>query len=120
VAKAAIWMVRPAGVKSFGVTLFKDLKFSMESIDSEMQAAMRNSFGPEWTSVFHVRSKDGQQAYMYMKEDGKNVKVAVVTIDKDQAALVRATFSPDKLAQFINDPKILGISLKDDEDKQKS
>ena len=120
-ARLAVRIVKPAGVKSFNLTLFKDLEFANETVDAEMQAAMRNSFGPEWSSVFHIRSREGQQAYMYMREDGKNVKVAVVTIDKGQAALIRATFSPDKLAEFINDPKMLGISLsdhdKDDEDK---
>lgn len=117
-ARAAVRVVRPAGVKSFNVTLFEDLKISMETVDSEMQAAMRNTFGPEWSSVFHVRSREGQQAYMYMREDGRNVKLAVVTIEKQQAAVIRATFSPDKLAQFINDPKIFGISLKDGDDEK--
>ena len=56
---------------------------------------------------------------MYMREDGKNVKIALVTIDKQEAALIRATFSPEKLAEFINNPKIFGISLSDDDDKQK-
>ena len=111
VARAAIKVVRPAGVKSFSITMFKDLQFSMETIDAEMQGAMRGAFGPEWNSVFRFRSRDGQQAYMYMKEDGKDVKVAVVTIDKQEAVLVRAKFSPEKLAEFMNDPKIFGISL---------
>lgn len=118
-ARFAVKVVRPAGVKSFNVTLFNDLKFSRESVDIEMQQAMRQSFGPEWSSVFHIRSRDGQQAYMYLREDGKNVKLAVVTIDKQNAAVIRATFSPEKLAEFINDPKIFGISLRDDEDKNK-
>lgn len=112
-ARAAVKIVRPAGVKSFNITLFKDLKISRETVDSEMQAALSQSFGPEWSSVFRVRSKDSQQAYMYMRDDGKNVKLTVVTIDKAQAAVVRATFSPEKLAEFINDPRIFGISLTD-------
>ena len=117
-ARFAVGVVRPAGVKSFGVTLFKDLQFSYDELDREMQSAMRSSFGPEWSPALRLRSRDGQQAYMYMREDGKNVRIAVVTIDKQQAAIIRATFSPERLADFINNPKILGIPLKDnDEDK---
>jgi len=120
-ARAAVSMVRPAGVRSFSVTLFRDLKFSREHLDVEMPAAMRRSFGEEWLPVFHVRSRDGQQAYMYMREANDCVRIALVTIDKENAAVIRATFKPDKLAEFINDPKILGISLKDDDqDKDNS
>lgn len=120
-ARAAVSMVRPAGVRSFSVTLFHDLKFSRENLDLEMQAAMRSSFGEQWSPIFHVRSRDGQQAYMYMRESNDCVRIALVTIDKENAAVIRATFKPDKLAEFINDPKILGISLKDDDhDKDNS
>jgi hypothetical protein len=110
-ARFAVGVVRPAGVKSFGVTLFKDLRFSYEELDREMQSAMRSSFGREWSPALRVRTREGQQAYMYMREDGKNVRIALVTIDKQQAAVIRATFSPERLADFINNPKILGIPL---------
>ena len=113
-ARAAVKVVRPAGVKSFNVTVFEGLKISKDTLDKEMRSAMRSSFGPEWSSIFNVRSRDGEQAYMYMKEDGKNIKIALVTIDGGEAAVIRATFSPEKLADFINDPKIFGISLGDD------
>ena len=110
-ARFAVGIVRPAGVKSFGVTLFKDLHFSYDELDREMQSAMRSSFGPEWSAALRVRTREGQQAYMYIREDGKNVRIALVTIDKEQAAIIRATFSPERLADFINNPKILGIPL---------
>ena len=112
-ARFAVSVVRPAGVKSFSVTLFEHLQISRETLDKEMQEALRQSFSSEWSSVVRVRSRDGQQAYMYMREAGKNVKITLVTIDKDQAAIIRATFSPEKLAEFTNDPKIFGISMND-------
>jgi len=112
-ARFAVSVVRPAGVKSFSVTIFEDLKFSRETLDEEMQAAMRISFSADWSPILRVRSRNGEQVYMYMREAGKSVKLAVVTIDKEQAAVIRATFSPDKLAEFINNPKIFGISLDD-------
>lgn len=114
-ARAAVKLVRPAGVKSFNVTLFKDLKFSRETLDTEMQNALKNSFSSDWSPVFRVRSREGQQAYMYMREDGGNVKITLVTIETENAAVIRATFSPEKLAEFINDPRIFGISLSDGE-----
>ena len=120
-ARFAVSVVRPAGVKSFSVTLFEDLKFSRETLDTEMQSIMRNSFDTNWSPIFRVRSRDGQQAYMYMSEAGKtSVKIALVTIDKNQAAVIRATFSPERLADFVNDPKIFGISLSDNETQAKN
>ncbi len=117
-ARFAVSVVRPAGVKSFSVTIFEDLKFSRETLDEEMQTAMRNSFSTDWSPILRVRSRTGEQVYMYMREAGKSVKLAVVTIDKKQAAVVRATVNPEKLAEFINDPKIFGISL--DDNKQQA
>lgn len=113
-ARFAVSVVRPAGVKSFSVTFFEDLKFSRETLDGEMRDALSRSFSREWNPVFRVRSREGQQAYMYMRESGKNIRLTLVTIDKQQAAIIRATFSPEKLVEFTNDPKIFGISLSED------
>jgi hypothetical protein len=115
-AGKVIW-IKPAGVKSFSLTVFEHLQFSSETLDNEMQAAMRRSYGPEWSPIFHVRSRTGEQAYMYMKSDDQNVKVVLVTIEKEQAAIIRATFSPDKLIEFINNSQILGIKLNNDDNK---
>ena len=118
-ARALVGMVKPAGVKSFSLTVFQHLKFSNETVDAEMQAAMRKSYGPEWTPVFHVRSRTGQQAYLYLREDHLDVKVVLVTIDTENAAVIRATFSPDKLIEFLNDPQIMGIKLNDNKEEKK-
>ncbi|MEO6589678.1 MAG: hypothetical protein ABIP06_10265, partial [Pyrinomonadaceae bacterium] len=73
-ARFAVKVVRPAGVKSFSVTLYQDLQFSKETLDLEMQEAMRKSLSADWLPIVHVRSRKGQQVYMYMREDGKNVR----------------------------------------------
>ena len=113
-ARVAVKVVRPAGVKSFSLTMFENLQFSNQTLDAEMQAVMKNSFSSDWSPIFHVRSREGQQVYMYMREAGNSIKMALVTIDKNQAAVIRATFNPEKFAEFVNDPKIFGISLNDD------
>lgn len=117
VAKFAVKIVRPAGVKSFDITLFEDLKFSKTTLDEEMQSAMRNSLSAEWSPILRVRSRNGEQVYMYMREAGKDVKIIFVTIDNNEAAVIRAKFNPEKLAEFINDPKIFGVSLSDSDQR---
>lgn len=117
-ARFAVKVVRPAGVKSFNVTLFENVNFSFDTLDAEMQDAMKNSLSADWSPIFKVRSREGQQAYMYMREADKDVKIMLVTMDKQNAAVIRAKFSPDKLAEFVNNPRIFGISLNDG-DKQK-
>jgi hypothetical protein len=114
-AKAVVSVAHPAGVKSFSITMFTGLKFSRETLDMEMQAALRNSFSEEWIPILRVRSREGQQAYMYMREAGQDIKITLVAIDKQDATVIRATFNPDRLADFINNPKIFGISLDDKE-----
>lgn len=112
-ARMVVGIARPAGVKSFSVTLFKDLKLSRENLDKEMAAALPRMFGPEWSPVFKVRSQKDQQAYLYMREEKGVVRVALLTIQDEQAAIIRATFSPEKLIDFINDPQIMGIRVGD-------
>ncbi len=113
-ARAMVGIIKPAGVKSFKVTIFENLQFSRDSLHREMQEAMRDSFSDEWSPILRVRSKDGNQVYMNMREDGSNVKILLVSIDNEQAVVVRAKFSPDKLTSFIENPKIFGISLDGD------
>jgi hypothetical protein len=114
-ARLAVKVVRPAGVQSFNITMFENLQFSPAALDGEMQSAMRNSLSAEWSPLLRVRSRADAQVYMYMREAGKSVRMMLVTIDKNQAVVVRATFSPEKFIEFVDNPKIFGVSLSDTE-----
>ncbi|MDT4898838.1 MAG: hypothetical protein QOH25_3915 [Acidobacteriota bacterium] len=104
-------IVRPAGVKSFKVAIFEDLNFTGGKTDTGLGAVMRNALSPEWQPLLRVRSRDGEQVYVYGREAGENVKLMVVTIDKSDAVVARVKLSPKRLGEFLNNPKILGISV---------
>ncbi|QQS41090.1 MAG: hypothetical protein IPM63_17270 [Acidobacteriota bacterium] len=110
-ARAAVGIVKPAGVKSFKVTVYRDLKFTRESLDSEMRWVMSDAFDSNWSPILRVISRNGEQVYMNAREYKDNVKVLLVTINRDEAVVVRAKFDADKLAEFIENPKIFGIEL---------
>ncbi|REJ77698.1 MAG: hypothetical protein DWQ47_15115 [Acidobacteria bacterium] len=110
-ARAAVGIVKPAGVRSFKVTIYRELKFSRESLDTEMRSIMSEAFSKEWSPILRVITRDGEQIYMNMREHKKNVKVFLVSINRDEAVVVRAKFDPDKLVEFLDDPKVFGVSL---------
>lgn len=119
-ARLAVGIVRPAGVKSFKVTIYKKLQFSQQTVHNEMAGVMKNAFSTDWSPILRIRSKEGEQVYMNMRQSGKkNVKIMLVTISREEAVVIRAKFNPDKLAEFINNPKIFGISLKSRDKKKK-
>jgi hypothetical protein len=119
-AKLAVRVVRPAGVKSFSITMFEDLSFTRDdsgSLGREIPLVMQNALGEDWNPVIRVRSKEGGHLYAYMQEAGENVNLMVVSIDKKEASIIRLKFNADRLIEFINNPKIFGVSIGDPDKK---
>ena len=106
-----VHIIRPAGVKSFKVAIFEDLNFTSTEANSELGLVMRNALSADWQPMVRVRSRDGEQVYVYAKSEGKDIKLMVVTIDHTDAVVARVKVSPQKLSEFVNNPKILGISI---------
>ena len=106
-----VHIIHPAGVKSFKVAVFEKLNFTPGETDSGFGQVMRNALSAIWQPMVRVRSRDGEQVYVYAKPDGSNIKMMVVTVDHDEAVVARFKFSPEKLSEFLRDPKILGISV---------
>src|SRR5215203_5861006 len=103
-------IVRPAGVKSFKLAVFEDLTRAGDV--SGLGAAIGQSLGSEWRPLVRIRSGRGaEQTHVYVREAGDNLKLMIVTLDGDQATVIRAKVNPEALARFARDPKILGISL---------
>lgn len=110
-AKFAVRIVKPAGVKSFSLSLFENLKNTNNLPDAELSAMMRGALSPDWQPLVSVRSRNGDQVYVYAMESGKDVKLAVLVINQTEAALARVKIDPVSLRKFMDNPKILGISL---------
>jgi hypothetical protein len=103
-------VVRPAGVKSFKLVVFEEVTRAGDV--SGLGTAIRQSLGPEWRPLVRVRSGHGaEQTHVYVRDAGDNLKLMIVTLDGNQATVIRAKVSPEALAKFARDPKVLGISL---------
>jgi hypothetical protein len=108
----AIKLVRPAGVKSLQVKIYENLNYKCDGSDNELNSILQSTLGAEWQALVRVFSrKEAQQTFVYVKQEGKSIRLMVVAIQQDQATLVRLKVNPDTLAKWMDNPKILGISL---------
>lgn len=112
-AKFAIWMIRPAGVKGFKLAVFEDQNFASRPESIPFSQVMRRAFNKEWSPLVQINSKrDGNsRTFIYVKQTKKDVEFAVATLEEREAVVIQAKFNPDAAAKFLENPKIMGISL---------
>lgn len=117
-AKFAVRLVKPAGVKSISVSIFENLQGTGELLGAELNGVMRNALSPEWLPLVTFRRKGGDQVYVYATDEGKDLKLAVLSINQSNAVLARVKIDPNALRKFLDNPSILGISLGDGGEQQ--
>lgn len=115
-ANFAVKLIRPAGVKGFKVAVFEGQDFSPRAGEVPFMSVMRQAYLPNkgWKPLVQTNSKrDGalQRSFIFFKENKKDVEVAVTTLSENEAAVIEVKFSPDKMVAFLDNPRIMGISL---------
>jgi hypothetical protein len=111
-ASFAVKIIRPAGVKSVKLAIFEELSHAPAAGSNELSAILRSALSPEWQPLVRIRSRDGEQMHIFAMEEGKSVKLMLLSIDGTDAFVARVKIDPDKLKAFVENPKLLGISLK--------
>lgn len=117
-AKFAVRIIKPAGVKSISISLFQELKNTNGLPDRELSGMMRSALSEDWQQLASVRQRNGDQVYVYAMGEGKDVKLAVLVINQTDAVLARVKIDPMALRKFLDNPRILGISLGDNGQQQ--
>ncbi|MFL6273860.1 MAG: hypothetical protein ACJ74G_01515 [Blastocatellia bacterium] len=115
-ARFAVKLIKPAGVKNFKVTFLRDLDYTggPPPDSREFHAYLREKITPEWTPlVSYSAPRERQWTYVFTAPEKEDLKLLVVTVQKQDAVVVQTKFSPARLTEFMNNPQIMGISLKD-------
>jgi hypothetical protein len=102
----------PAGVKSVKLAVFQDLAPTGDASGPSFDSALKAAAGTEWQPVVRVYSKaDHQWVYVYLLEEGKDIKILVATHGQREGVVAQVKFDPEKLAEFIQNPQLLGVQL---------
>ena len=116
-ARFAVKIIKPAGVKNFKLVLLRDLDYSEAPSPKpdRFYSFIESKIDPRWTPLVQYRSqREKQWSYVYITREKEDVKVLVVTLQQKNAVVMQTKFSPAKLIEFMNNPQIMGISLNSD------
>ena len=116
-ARFAVKIIKPAGVKNFKVVLLRDLDYSEapNPRNGQFHAFIQSKIDPRWTPLVQYSSpREKQWTYCFITREKEDVKLLVVTLQEKDAVVLQTKFSPAKLVEFMNNPQIMGISLNSD------
>lgn len=92
------------GVKSMKAAVFEDQSLDLSSPDTSLEEIIQAAARSGWQPVVRSFSRrTGETAYVYMQPAGKDVKMLVVSVEPDEAAVIQLKFSPDKLSKFLDE-----------------
>jgi hypothetical protein len=105
IARAAIWMARPAGVHDFQLATFE----GTDDVDPrELANVLRERAGEGYQPLVQVRSaRSGEWSFIYAKPSpgGSRIDLLILTHDHDETVLVRVDVNADELVRQMNDPR---------------
>src|SRR3982750_4820133 len=89
-ANFAVKLIRPAGVKSIKLAIFEDLDDYSTINHAELNSVIREALDQEWQPLVRVYSRrDNQQVFVYARDEGQDIKLLVVSLDRTDAVVAR-------------------------------
>jgi hypothetical protein len=99
--------VHPAGTRHIDLAVFEHLDRHDRS-GRDLCESILNAVGRTWKPFVQVRSHRGgheENVFVYMRQQGKEWKLLVTSIERDEATVVQLLLNPDALARWIADPE---------------
>jgi VWFA-related protein len=112
-ANFAVKLIRPAGVKGFKLAVYENHDFSPHPNEASFASVMREAYAKGWQPLVQAYSKrdGGTRTFVYAREEGRDIKLAVVALQEREAVVAEVKFNSDAAARFLQKPELLGKSL---------
>jgi len=95
-------VVHPAGAKHVDLAVFENLNPE----DRPRAGTIQRAVGGSWTPFVHVRSnRDRETVYVYMRQSGRDWKLLLVSLERNEATVVQLLLDADGLARWMADPE---------------
>jgi hypothetical protein len=100
-------VVHPAGTRHIDLAVFEHLS-DHDRQGRNLPESILNAVGRSWKPFVQVRSRrDGraETVFVYMRQEGKEWKLLVTAIERDEATVVQLLLNPDALARWLAAPE---------------
>ena len=99
--------VRPAGTRHIDLAVFEHLS-DHDRQGRNITEALLNAVGRSWKPFVQVRShRNGHEetVLVYMRQEGKEWKLLVTAVERDEATVVQLLLNADALARWMASPE---------------
>lgn len=99
--------VHPAGAKHIDLAIFENLN-SHDREGRNLPESILNAVGRSWKPFVQVRShRNGREetVLVYMRQEGKDWKLLVTAVEREEATVVQLRLNTDALARWMASPE---------------
>ncbi len=100
-ARFVVAVAHPAGTSELNLAIFEKPGLSVDRFNRIVDDAVGN----HWKPMVRVRSRNGESTNIYAQEIGRDLRLMIGTLDRDDATLVEVRVRPDKLIKFVDEMK---------------
>jgi hypothetical protein len=73
---------------------------------------MNTLLAQSWSPLVQtVAPKEGEQTYIYLREQGTKFNVLVINLSQTEGSVIQVTLSPHALAALMKDPDEMGQTI---------
>lgn len=94
----------PGGVKSFKAAVFEDQRLLQDEPDGRLDEIVQSASKHGWQPIVKSYSRrSGEHSYIYVQTQGKDIRMLIVSVEPNEAAVLQLKLDPDKLAKYMDE-----------------
>ena len=98
-------VAHPEGTSGLRLAIFDDIDPAVRPDSSEFDGFMQRTLGPDFHPFVRVRSnRDGEQTYIYTKDNKGGWDMLLVTVEPTEAVVVKMRLNQDAMRRWVDDP----------------
>lgn len=100
-ARFVVAVGHPAGATDLHLAVFEKTEIPPERFATIIDSAT----GSSWKPMIRVRSRNGESTNIYFRQAGKQVRLLIGTLERNEATLVEVRVKPEELMRFVDEHK---------------